>query len=121
MFAEPLQIFAGRHMLDRQLYGKQIAGQPMPSDAHPSSDMAVWDAYKLVQISPDSYTIEKRTNPKSSWIRCTAGTRALGTAFLGQAGADASGGGVAIGMKNFWQQSPTEIPDRKERRPMPPR
>src|SRR5262249_44801943 len=52
-----------------------------------------------------SYTIEKRTNPKSSWIRATAGTRAMGTMFLGQAGV----GGVALGMKNFWQQSPTEI------------
>src|SRR5262249_22926579 len=104
MFAEPVQLIAGRRMGSRDLYARQIAGDSLPTDVR-TSEMAVWDAYKLVQISPDSYTIEKRTNPKSSWIRCAAGTKSLGTAFLGQADT----GGVSVGMKNFWQQSPTEI------------
>src|SRR5439155_12132344 len=107
MFAEPVQLISGRRPQGQGLYEKQIAGKPLPNiEQLPRGElvkeMAVWDAYKLTQISPDSYTIEKRTNPKSSWIRCAGGTRSIGCAFIGD-----TGGGLALGMKNFWQQSPT--------------
>ena len=108
IFAEPLQLISGRRSAG-DLYRKQIAGEQLPNiDTLPRAelvkDIAVWDGYKLVQISPDSYTIEKRTNPKSSWIRSAGGTRSLGTAFIGD-----TTGGLAVGMKNFWQESPTEL------------
>ncbi|HEX3356203.1 MAG TPA: hypothetical protein VHS31_04395 [Tepidisphaeraceae bacterium] len=109
MFAEPLQIISGRRLPSRDLYQQQVAGKQVP-DAGQSqtrgnfAGMAVWDAYKLVQITPDGYTIEKRTNPKSTWVRSAGGTRALGTAFVGD-----TSGGLSISMKNFWQEAPTEI------------
>ena len=107
MFAEPLQVMAGRRPIagyDQQIEGKQLPDLKDIRGGNLVADMAVWDGYKVVQISPDCYTIEKRTNRESSWIRCTGGARALGTAFIGD-----TSGGISIGMKNFWQQSPTEI------------
>ena len=109
MFAEPVRIIAGRRNPSPELYRKQIAGQPIPNlEDLPGKDnvamMAVWDDYKLVQISPDSFSIQKRTNPKSCWINACAGHRALGLAFIGD-----SGGGLALGLKDFWQLTPTEL------------
>jgi hypothetical protein len=66
--------------------------------------MAVWDAYKLTQLSPDGFTIQKRTNPQSAWINVLGGRRSLGAAFIG----DVSGG-LAVDLKNFWKLYPTEI------------
>jgi hypothetical protein len=67
-------------------------------------DMAVWDSYKLTQLSPDGFVIQKRTNPKSAWINVLGGKRSIGAAFVG----DVSGG-LAIDLKNFWKLYPTEI------------
>src|ERR1017187_9709923 len=109
MFAEPLRVIAGRRNPSPELYKKQVAGEPIPNlEDLPGKEnvemMAVWDDYKLVQISPDSFSIQKRTNPKSCWINAAAGRRALGLAFVGD-----SSGGLALGLKNFWELAPTEL------------
>ncbi|HEY2843992.1 MAG TPA: hypothetical protein VGJ09_10085, partial [Bryobacteraceae bacterium] len=109
IFAESVQLISGRRFAGPGLYQKQIEGKPLPNVADLPrgqlvQEMAVWDAYKLVQISPDSYTILKRTNDKSSWIRSTGGTRSIGAAFVGDVD-----GGLSLAMKNFWQESPTEL------------
>ena len=67
-------------------------------------DMAVWDSYQLAQLSPDSFSIRKRTNDKSAWVDCAAGHRSPGMAFVGD-----TDGGLAIGMKDFWQLHPTAM------------
>ncbi|HUJ73005.1 MAG TPA: hypothetical protein VLZ30_12230 [Verrucomicrobiae bacterium] len=109
LFAEPVRVIAGRRNASPDLYKKQVAGEPIPNlEDLPNKEnvemMAVWDDYKLVQISSDSYSIQKRTNPKSCWINATAGRRALGLAFVGD-----TRGGLALGLKNFWQLAPTEL------------
>ncbi|HTS17688.1 MAG TPA: hypothetical protein VMP11_08955 [Verrucomicrobiae bacterium] len=109
MFAEPIRVIAGRRNRSPDLYKEQIAGKPIPNledlpDKTNVAMMAVWDDYKLTQISPDSYSIQKRTNPKSCWINAAAGHRALGLAFAGD-----TSGGLAIGLRNFWELSPTEL------------
>jgi hypothetical protein len=109
MFAEPVRVIAGRRNPSPQLYAKQVAGQPIPKLADLPNhslveQMAVWDSYKLSQVSDLGFGIEKRTNDKSAWIKCMAGSHAMGTAFVGD-----SGGGLAVGMKDFWQMCPTGI------------
>ncbi len=109
LFAEPLRVIAGRRNPAPDLYHQQIAGKPIPNlEELPNKEnvamMAVWDDYKLTQISPDSFSIQKRTNPKSCWINAVMGRRALGLAFVGD-----TSGGLALGMKNFWQLAPTEL------------
>ena len=66
--------------------------------------MAVWDSYKLTQLTPDGFTIQKRTNPKSAWINAAGGKRSMGLAFIGDVT-----GGLSVDLKNFWQLSPTEL------------
>lgn len=108
MFSEPIQLVAGRRPMPG-LYEKQIAGQRIPNLDHlPGAkrvrDMAVWDSYRLTQITDTSYVIQKRTNDKSAWINASSAGRSLGLAFAG----DVSGG-LAVGIKNFWQLAPTEL------------
>lgn len=66
--------------------------------------IAVWDAFKLRQLGPDSYSIDKRTNAGSSWLHVMYGNRANGYAFLG----DVSGG-IAVGVKRFWEKHPSAL------------
>jgi hypothetical protein len=67
-------------------------------------DFAIWSDFKLTQLSPDGFTIVKRTNPQSSWIPAAAGHRASGLAFVGDVK-----GGLAVSVKNFWQSFPGEL------------
>jgi hypothetical protein len=109
MLAEPLRLIAGRRNPSPELYAGQVAGKPIPNlEDLPGKEnvaqMAVWDGYKLVQISADSFAIQKRTGGHSSWINVAAGKRSLGLAFAGD-----TTGGLAVGMKNFWQLAPTGL------------
>ncbi|MEX1031091.1 MAG: hypothetical protein WDZ91_13750 [Paenibacillaceae bacterium] len=67
-------------------------------------DSALWNAYKLVQISSDSYTISKRTQAACCWIRSAVGQRSRGLLYTG-----GEGGGVAVGIRSFWQKSPSSL------------
>ncbi len=106
VWAEPLQLAItggrGRGGLNAG-GGDQIEGQRLPN--RPASfESASWDAFKLVQPNSDGFTIIKRTNPKSSWVPVAEGQRAAGLVFIG----DVSGG-LAVGVKNFWQMFPASL------------
>jgi hypothetical protein len=60
-----------------------------------------WDSFKITQLGADNWDLNKRTNSKSSWLHITSGNRARGLAYLG----DVSGG-LAVGVKHFWQKYP---------------
>ena len=64
--------------------------------------VALWDSFKLSQLSPDSFSIDKRTGEASSWLHAMNGHRARGLVFLG----DVSGG-LAVGVKHFWEKYPS--------------
>ncbi len=109
MLAEPVRLIAGRRNPSPELYARQVAGKPIPNvEDLPGKDnvemMAVWDAYRLVQDSSESFAIQKRTGEQSSWVNVAAGRRSLGLAFAGDVT-----GGLAVGVKNFWQLTPTEL------------
>ena len=89
-----------------QLQGKRIPNldQMGATTKAQFQTIAVWDAFKLTQLAPDSYAIKKRTNPESSWLHVTNGNRARGFAFVG----DVSGG-LAVGVKSFWQKYPASL------------
>lgn len=63
-----------------------------------------WGDYSLRQLSADGFDIRKRTRAGHAWIPAAADTRASGTAYLGGAS-----GGVAFGMRDFWQRHPTAL------------
>ncbi|KAI1183861.1 hypothetical protein F5B17DRAFT_108958 [Nemania serpens] len=64
-----------------------------------------WNDYTLAQLSPDGFTLKKRTKPGQGWVKIPGGTRAGGLAYLG----GATTGGLAVGLRDFWKRYPTSI------------
>jgi hypothetical protein len=63
-----------------------------------------WGDFTLSQPNSDGFTITKRTVPGQGWIQAMADHRASGLVYAGGAS-----GGVALGMKDFWQRSPSRL------------
>jgi hypothetical protein len=116
LWSEPVQPATGRRFLmlpgtRTSAFPDQLAGKRLPNrDAFDRAgqklldDWAVWDSYRLSQPTPDGFTISKRTNPQSCWLDALAGRRAAGLVFAG----DVSGG-LAVGVKDFWQSYPKAL------------
>jgi hypothetical protein len=89
----------------------QLAGRPVPrlAEMEPRTraqleTVAAWDSMKLFQSSPDHFTVRKRANAKASWVSADHGRRSSGLAYAGGVS-----GGVAFGLKDFWQRHPTAL------------
>jgi len=100
---------AGSKYLD--MYRSQQRGTPVSLNREEDGpflevldDAAVWDSFKLVQISADSYTVSKRTKEECSWIKALSGRRAKGLAYAGS-----EGGGLAVGVRRFWEKHPSSL------------
>ncbi len=89
-----------------QLIGKRIPNLKELGDKgkHQFESVALWDAFKLTQLAPDSFSIDKRTGTASSWLHVANGHRANGLIYLG----DVSGG-LAVGVKRFWEKYPASL------------
>jgi hypothetical protein len=64
----------------------------------------VFGDWTLAQPNADSFTITKRTADGHSWLESGHGTRASGWGFVG-----GPSGGVAFGIRNFWQSHPAQL------------
>ena len=115
IWSEPIQPLTGRRVLtlngDRTLYKQQIEGKRIPEYAEfdaSNQDLinhwASWDGYRLSQLSPDAFSIRKRTSSDRPWIGTVSGSRSQGLAFAG----DVSGG-LAVCLQDFWQSHPSGI------------
>ncbi|GAB4061386.1 Tat pathway signal sequence domain protein [Uliginosibacterium sediminicola] len=60
--------------------------------------------YSLQQTHPDGFSIAKRTAAHAGWLHAASGSRAAGTGYLGT-----PAGGVAFGLRNFWQSYPAQL------------
>ncbi|ETS80958.1 hypothetical protein PFICI_08487 [Pestalotiopsis fici W106-1] len=90
----------------------QIQGEETPNittwDTRVSSAIQwipSWSDYSLTQLSPDGFTLKKRTKAGYTWINIPGGNRSEGLAYLG----GALGGGLAIGLRDFWKRYPTGL------------
>lgn len=99
----------GRTITD--LYAAHLAGQRIPNLAQLDEPTRAalqtvprWGDAKLAQLGPTSFSVFKRTSAESSWLHYTDGQRARGFAVM----ADVAGG-LAVGVKNFWQKYPSSI------------
>jgi hypothetical protein len=117
LWAEPIQPMIGRGGRSvsfgeqRDLYPDQIAGKRMPDRGKINArgqdlldHWAVWTGFRLVQPNADGFIVDKRTSAESCWLPAGAGKRATGLVFAG----DVSGG-LAIGVKDFWQSYPSSL------------
>ncbi|MCC5834707.1 MAG: Tat pathway signal sequence domain protein [Opitutales bacterium] len=89
----------------------QVEGQPLPPEdtwdqrvTDRFQYIPTWGDFTLSQINADGFEIRKRTAAGHGWIRSAAGTRASGMGYVGGVT-----GGVAFGMKDFWQSHPSQI------------
>lgn len=63
-----------------------------------------WGDFTLSQLCADGFQIRKRTKAQHSWIAAGAGHRAPGVGYIG-----GPSGGVAFGLRDFWQKHPAQI------------
>ncbi|AIA73065.1 Tat pathway signal sequence domain protein [Pectobacterium atrosepticum] len=86
----------------------QLAGQATPPIADFSPEVGkrldyipAFGSYRLTQHHPDGFQIHKRTAAGQGWLLSATGERAAGVGYLGT-----PKGGVAFGLRNFWQSYP---------------
>ncbi len=121
MWAEPVKPLMGRREITfperGNVFPDQLAGKRIPAfaefPAQGQTDItsaADWNDFRLFQLHPDGFTIEKRTNAESSWLHVLDGHRSPGLVFLGD-----TSGGMAAAIKDFWQKNPVglEVRDAK--------
>ena len=115
LWSEPVKPIVSRHPFvfkgNRSIQQNQMNGLRVPEIT--SDDAATytifnhlpeWNDYKLTLIHSDAFTIQKRTNDKSSWLFANSGIRSDGLMLAG----DVSGG-MAVSLKNFWQSYPASL------------
>jgi hypothetical protein len=91
---------AGKTAKDSQIAGRLVnAADISPTVTKGLNWIPAWSDFTLSQTTADGYAIRKRT------LEGHAGdSRATGLAYVGGAG-----GGVALGMKDFWQRCPSRL------------
>lgn len=121
VWPEPVRPLIGRRVItfeDEPVYERQVDGRRLPGleefdgvNRGRIPKLAAWNDYKLTQHGSDGFAIQKRTNDSSAWIHAASGGRASGLVFAG----DVSGG-LAAGLRNFWESYPAalEVRDAKQ-------
>ncbi|MDX3382126.1 Tat pathway signal sequence domain protein [Streptomyces niveiscabiei] len=112
LFTEAVQGVTGlRRDPGAAVRAAQIAGERLPDlatwDPRVSGRLAYiprWGDYTLSQLTADGYQIRKRTKSGHGWIPAAAGQRAGGFGYIGGAS-----GGLAFGVRDFWQRHPTQL------------
>ncbi|MYN05887.1 exo-rhamnogalacturonan lyase family protein [Pseudoduganella aquatica] len=89
----------------------QVAGVPVPPLEQMNKQVSsrlnlipAWGDFTLSQLSADGFQIRKRTKPGHGWIDASWGRRAAGSGYIG-----GISGGVAFGLRDFWQRHPTQL------------
>ena len=89
----------------------QLAGQATPPlDTWPKTVsgrlgyVPAFADWTLFQSSSDGFEIRKRTADGYTWLSSARGTRAGGLGYVGT-----PDGGVAFGIRNFWQSHPAQL------------
>ena len=113
LFSEASQLLlTWRPRIPRDIYEKQISGELLELDQEKNAEvfknldnLTKWDSYKLVQDSPDHYSIQKTTGKEGCcWLHSAHGSRSGGLGFVGS-----EKGGLAVGVRNFWQKFPSSL------------
>lgn len=66
--------------------------------------LPAWDRFRLEQDSCDHFAIRKRQAGPVCWVDCGHGGRAPGLAAVSD-----PGGGIAMGVEDFWQSCPSAL------------
>jgi len=96
---------SGAAVYDAQLNGRAVPLAQMGAQVKKGLQyIPAFGSYSLLQSHSDGFSISKRTSAGHGWIHAASGARASGTAYVG-----APDGGVAFGVRNFWQSYPGQL------------
>lgn len=96
---------AGQSVYEAQLSGRAVPLKEMSAAVTKGLPyIPAFGHYTLLQSHPDGFSISKRTKAGHGWIHAASGARAAGTGYVGT-----PDGGVAFGVRNFWQSYPGQI------------
>lgn len=125
IYNEAAQLFLSRRHRKSSAFRKQISGSLVARDEIEASvlndkkvtswnndisvlgnaqDNAVWNDYKLIQQSANAYKFTKRTAATCSWVDGFFGERGRGMIYAG-----GERGGLAVGLKDFWEKYPSAL------------
>jgi len=112
VFAEAVRGLTGlRRDPGQEVKQAQLAGRATPPvDTWPKAVSArlqyvpAFGDWTLLQSSSDGFEIRKRTKEGFGWVAAARGTRAGGLAYVGT-----PQGGLAFGIRNFWQSYPGQL------------
>jgi hypothetical protein len=112
LFAEAVRGITGlRRDPGEKVRDAQIAGAATPpvGEWDPRvSDRLHWvpafGDWTLFQPNADSFQVRKRTEPGHTWLNSGSGRRSNGLGYVG-----GPSGGVAFGIRNFWQSYPAQL------------
>ena len=89
----------------------QIAGTALPDPATWDQRVTTrlqyipeWGDYTLSQLSSEGFTVKKRTGKGYGWVPVDQGGHAAGLGYVGGVS-----GGLAFGLRDFWQRHPTQL------------
>ena len=93
----------GNAARDAQIAGRAVTGVA-PQVSGSLDLIPAFGDWTLLQPSADSFSIRKRTRDGHSWLDADRGRRAAGLGYVG-----GPAGGVAFGIRNFWQSHPAQL------------
>jgi hypothetical protein len=116
LFAEAVRGLTGLRRDAGQAARKaQIDGLAVPSINPVASNLLqyipAFGDWTLLQPNANSFTIRKRTADGHAWLDSAQGHRASGLGYVG-----GPAGGVAFGIRNFWQSHPAQLDIRHAHR-----
>jgi hypothetical protein len=118
LFAEAVRGITGlRRDPGEAVREAQIAGRATPpldewagSVSERLDMIPAFGDYTLSQLTADSFEIRKRTQPGLAWLNSAEGGRSSGLGYIGS-----PEGGVAFGIRDFWQSHPSQLDIRDAR------
>lgn len=88
-------------ILKKQLNGEVVSINEFDTDfLHAFDDNAIWNDFRLVQNSSNSYFIYKRTQPECCYLKAYEGRRSNGFVYFD---------GIGVGMRDFWKKYPRAL------------
>ena len=93
----------GKEARDAQVAGRAV-GTIAPRVSERLDLIPAFGDWSLLQANADSFIVRKRTSPGHSWLESDRGRRASGLGYIG-----GPSGGVAFGIRDFWQSHPAQL------------
>jgi hypothetical protein len=117
LFAEAVRGLTGlRRDAGKAAREAQIAGLATPAIAPAAGKLLqyipAFGDWTLLQPNANSFTVRKRTSEGHAWLDSGQGTRSGGLGYVG-----GPAGGVAFGIRNFWQSHPAQLDIRHAQDP----